>query len=141
MKKVTTTLGFLLLVSSFTLAQAVKKDVAVKKAAVVKANKTKIVNNGVQNANATTYDFTTGSSQYYGGTAGAKELQSGVWGMIAGDGNGNGQVQNNDAEDVWAPANGTAGYLDADFNMNGQVQNNDKEDYWKPNNGKGTQVP
>ena len=61
--------------------------------------------------------------------------------MIAGDGNCNGQVQNNDSEDIWKPENGTSGYKYSDFNMNGQVQNDDNENYWKPNNGRGTQVP
>jgi hypothetical protein len=91
--------------------------------------------------NSTAYDFTTGSGQYYRGSTGAKDLGSGVWGMIAGDGNGNGQVQNNDSEDIWKPDNGNSGYRNSDFNMNGQVQNNDNEDYWKPNNGRGSQVP
>ena len=91
--------------------------------------------------NVSAYNFTTGSGQYYGGSTGAKDLGSGVWGMIAGDGNGNGQVQNNDSEDIWKPDNGNSGYRNSDFNMNGQVQNNDNEDYWKPNNGRGSQVP
>ena len=91
--------------------------------------------------NVSAYNFTTGSGQYYGGSTGAKDLGSGVWGMIAGDGNGNGQVQNNDSEDIWKPDNGLSGYRNSDFNMNGQVQNNDNEDYWKPNNGRGSQVP
>jgi len=89
----------------------------------------------------TLYDFTTGSVQYYGGNIGAKDLGSGMWGMISGDGNGNGQVQNNDSENIWKPDNGSSGYKNSDFNLNGQVQNNDNENYWKPNNGKGTYVP
>lgn len=87
------------------------------------------------------YDFTTSSSQFYGGADGAIELESGVWGMISGDGDGNGQVQNYDSENIWKPDNGTSGYKNSDFNLNGQVQNNDNENYWKPNNGRGTQVP
>ena len=61
--------------------------------------------------------------------------------MVAGDGNGNGQVQNDDNESVWKPDNGLSGYKNSDFNLNGQVQNDDNEEHWKPNNGKGTQVP
>ena len=91
--------------------------------------------------NNTTYDFTTSSDQFYGGSAGAKDLGSGVWGMIAGDGNGNGQVQNDDSENIWKNDNGTSGYKNSDFNMNGQIQNDDNENYWKPSNGKGSQVP
>jgi hypothetical protein len=89
----------------------------------------------------TSYDFTTGSNKFYGGSAGAVELESNIWGMIAGDANGNGQIQNNDSENYWKPDNGTAGYKNSDFNMNGQIQNNDNENYWKPNNGRGSQVP
>jgi trimeric autotransporter adhesin len=88
-----------------------------------------------------TYDFTTASSKFYGGSAGTIQVESNVWAMISGDGNGNGQVQNNDSESIWKPDNGTSGYKNSDFNLNGQVQNNDNETYWKPNNGKGTQVP
>jgi len=87
------------------------------------------------------YDFTTGSDKFYGNNSGAKDLGLGVWGMIAGDGNGNGQVQNDDSENIWKSANGTSGYKNSDYNMNGQVQNDDNENYWKPNNGRGTKVP
>jgi len=95
----------------------------------------------LSSSTSTLYDFTTGSNKFYGEDVGAKDLGSGVWGMMAGDGNGNGQVQNDDSENIWKPDNGTSGYKNSDFNMNGQVQNDDNENYWKPNNGKGTQVP
>ncbi len=92
-------------------------------------------------SSVSTYNYTSGSGQFYGGSAGAIEVESGIWGMISGDGNGNGQVQNNDSESIWKPDNGTSGYKDSDFNLNGEVQNNDNETYWKPNNGRGSQVP
>jgi hypothetical protein len=91
--------------------------------------------------NSTPYDFTTDSDKFYGEDTGAKDLGAGVWGMIAGDGNGNGQVQNDDSEEIWKPDNGTSGYKRSDYNMNGQVQNDDNENFWKPNNGRGSQVP
>jgi len=91
--------------------------------------------------NSTPYDFTTASDKFYEDNVGAKGLGSGVWGMIAGDGNGNGQIQNDDSENIWKPDNGTSGYKRSDFNMNGQVQNDDNENYWKPNNGRSSQVP
>jgi len=93
------------------------------------------------NSSSSLYDFTTGSGQFYGGSEGAKDLGSGVWGMITGDGNGNGQVQNDDSENIWKPNNGISGYENSDYNMNGEVQNDDNENYWKPNNGRGSQVP
>ena len=89
--------------------------------------------------NATVYDFSTSQTQGYG-TNPMADL-GGIFGLMSGDGNGNGQVQNNDSESIWKPDNGTSGYKNSDFNLNGQVQNNDNESYWKPNNGKGTQVP
>jgi hypothetical protein len=92
---------------------------------------------------ATLYDFTTGSDQFHGGSAGAIQIDTSPirWGMISGDGNSNGQVQNDDSENIWKPENGTPGYKNSDFNLNGQVQNDDNENYWKPNNGRGSQVP
>ena len=92
-------------------------------------------------SSVSTYNYTSASTQFYGGSTGVKQVDTNVWAMIAGDGNGNGQVQNNDSESIWKPDNGTSGYKNSDFNLNGQVQNNDNESYWKPNNGRGTSVP
>lgn len=86
-----------------------------------------------------TINFTTALSTYYGRDA--KLLESGIYGMYAGDANGNGQVQNDDKNDYWKNVVGSSGYVSADFNLNGQVQNDDKNDFWKPNVGRGTQVP
>ena len=98
--------------------------------------------NSIPTVNDTlTYDFTVGSERFYGGSDGAKEVKEGVWGMITGDGDGNGQIQNNDSEEIWKPENGTSGYKNGDYNMNNQVQNDDNENYWKTNNGKGSLVP
>jgi len=94
----------------------------------------------VLNAGVYTWDFTTGSAQAYGGFLAHKQIGAGVWGMTAGDGNANGQVNNNDKNDVWKPQSGTSGYKAGDFSMNGQVDNVDKNDYWKVNSGKSTQV-
>ncbi|MCD4744915.1 MAG: hypothetical protein K8R58_01295 [Bacteroidales bacterium] len=103
---------------------------------------------GVISANAVTktgsvytYDFTTGSGQAYGGANGHKEIGTGVWGMIGGDGDANKQISNADKNDVWAVQAGTSGYLSGDFTMDIQVNNTDKNDIWAPNSGKGGQVP
>jgi hypothetical protein len=97
--------------------------------------------NSVQlsNGSSTLYDFSTGTGQYYG--SGAKELETGVFGMYTGDANGNNQVQNDDKNVEWASQVGAAGYRGADFNLNGQVQNDDKNIFWNANVGAGTQVP
>jgi uncharacterized protein (TIGR02145 family) len=88
-----------------------------------------------------TYDFTTGVGQAYGGANAHKEIAPGIWGMVSGDGDGNGQVNNADKNDVWNPQAGYAGYKAADFNLNGQVDNVDKNDHWKVNSGRSSQFP
>lgn len=87
------------------------------------------------------YDFTTGVDQVYGGFLGHKEIAAGIWGLVGGDGDGQGQINNTDKNEVWTPQAGTSGYLAGDFSMDGQVNNLDKNDIWALNSGKGTQVP
>jgi hypothetical protein len=87
------------------------------------------------------YDFSTGANQVYGGSLGHKEIATGIWGMISGDGDANKQVNNADKNDVWKLQAGTSGYKAGDFDMNAQVNNNDKIDQWKPNSGRSSQVP
>ena len=87
-----------------------------------------------------TYDFTDASDKAYGVEA-QKELGSGTWGMMASDGDANGQVNSSDIENAWKPQAGESGYKSGDFNMNGQVANPDKDDVWINNEGKSTQVP
>jgi hypothetical protein len=101
---------------------------------------------GIQSANAVTmqgaaytYDFSDNINKALGGSLGYKDLGP-VCGMIAGNGDGNKQVNNADKLDVWMPQAGSSGYLGGDFNMNKQVNNQDKVDYWKINSGKGSQV-
>ncbi|MBL7105962.1 MAG: hypothetical protein ISS18_16690, partial [Bacteroidales bacterium] len=86
------------------------------------------------------YDFTTGVDKVYGGMLGHKELEPGVWGLISGDGNADGEVNNNDKVDVWEAERGNSGYYNGDFNMNHEVYNDDKESYWEPNAGKGSHI-
>jgi len=86
------------------------------------------------------YDFTTGVDKVYGGMLGHKELEPGVWGLISGDGNADGEVNNNDKVDVWEAEIGNSGYYNGDFNMNHEVNNDDKESYWEPNAGKGSHI-
>lgn len=92
-------------------------------------------------AGSYSYDFSTGSGQVYGGTNGHKEIGTGIWGMIAGDGDANGQINNGDKIDVWVVEVGTQGYKAGDFNLDVQVNNGDKIDIWMPNSGMGGQVP
>lgn len=86
-------------------------------------------------------DFTTSSSKAFGGFLAQIELAQGVWGMIPGNADGNGMVNNQDKLDFWKPQAGKTGYWAGDFNLNGHVDNSDKIGYWEPNVGSGTQTP
>ncbi len=72
---------------------------------------------------------------------GHKNLGSGVFGMYGGDGDGNGQIQTQDKNDVWNAESGLSGYRAGDFDMNSQVQSQDKNNIWNANSGVATQVP
>jgi hypothetical protein len=83
------------------------------------------------------YDFTTGAGQYYGGQA--KILAGGMYGMFAGDADGNGSVDATDRTAAWNARN-TSGYLPADVDLSGDVGATDRVLTW--NNRKiGTHVP
>jgi len=86
------------------------------------------------------YDFTSGPDQVYGGSHAHKEIAPGVWGMIAGDGDQDGTIDNEDKNDRWLPDLGNIGYFFSDFNRDGQVDLADKEDYWMPNAGTGSRI-
>jgi len=86
------------------------------------------------------YDFTSGPDQVYGGASAHKEIAPGVWGMIAGDGDQDGVIDNKDKNDVWLAEYGSTGYNYGDYNRDGQVNNADKADFWKPNAGTGNRI-
>jgi len=87
------------------------------------------------------YDFSTGIEKVYGDSNGYKELTSGLWGMVAGDGNSNGLIDLPDKANLWEPQSGKSGFYQGDYNLDAQVNNIDKDDNWVPNIGKGMQVP
>ncbi|TVQ19447.1 MAG: hypothetical protein EA361_00760 [Bacteroidetes bacterium] len=93
------------------------------------------------------WDFTQGKDKAYtnpektGNPSGLKQLKDGFYGMIGGDGDGNGQIQTQDKNEVWGPQSGLSGYLAADFDLNGQVQTQDKNEIWNPNSGLASQIP
>ncbi|MCB2220676.1 MAG: hypothetical protein KQI35_09790 [Bacteroidetes bacterium] len=84
------------------------------------------------------YDFTTGPGQSVGGTSAQKQLTSGVWGMIAADGDASNQVDNRDKNDAWLAEQGATGYNNSDYNMDGQVDLSDIQDRWALNAGSGS---
>ncbi len=83
-----------------------------------------------------TYDYTTSAGNYYGDKSVAKELSTGIYGLVTGDADGDGYVNNVDKNDYWVPGNGNTGYYDSDFNMDGNVDATDLN-YWKNNAGLG----
>lgn len=97
---------------------------------------------GLTNVGGTyTYDFTTSATQVYGGGPGHKQIGSGIWGMMSGDGDGNGTVNTNDKALVWSVNSGKIGYFTSDFNLDRQTNNKDKNEKWLPNLTKVTLVP
>jgi hypothetical protein len=89
--------------------------------------------NTVSLPNSIEYDFTTGSDKYYG-TDGAKELEPGVWGMWAGDVNGDGVIKYSDIDNDrlqmliklgYVQTSTTTGYYNEDINMDGEVRYSD----------------
>jgi hypothetical protein len=97
---------------------------------------------GLTNVGGTyTYDFTTSATQVYGGSPGHKQIGSGIWGMMSGDGDGNGTVNINDKTLVWFVNAGKTGYYVSDFNLDRQTNNKDKNEKWYPNLSKVSLVP
>jgi hypothetical protein len=70
------------------------------------------------------YDFTISSNRYLGGTNACVQLEPGVWGLIAGDADGDGKITETDREIVKRQM-GKTGYLSGDINLDGVVDGND----------------
>lgn len=85
------------------------------------------------------YNFTSAMGMAY--LNGQKSLNGSVYGMYAGDADGNSKVESLDKTGYWAVQVGEKGYKSADFNMNSQVTNQDKNDTWLMNNETSSQIP
>jgi len=96
----------------------------------------------LSNSSSTLFDFTTAQSKAYGSNP-MKELNPGVYGILTGDGNGDGGVDALDKVFEWRPQNGTTWDYSkfADFNLDGGIDALDLIFEWRPNNGTSTQVP
>lgn len=94
------------------------------------------------NQTSSLYDFTALQSQAYGFNA-TIDLGSGVFGMVAGDGNNDGGVDALDRNLVWKVQNNTAWDYSkyADFNLDGAINQSDRDLLWQPNNGSAVQLP
>jgi len=86
------------------------------------------------------YDFTTGADKAYGINA-QKYLSIGIYGMISGDVDASGFIDQDDKSIYWEPSAGTTGYKNSDLNLNTEVDNIDKDDFWVPNLGSESHVP
>lgn len=86
-----------------------------------------------------TYNFSSALGMAY--LNGQKGLNGGAYGMVAGDADGSGEIENLDKDSYWAIQAGETGYKSADFNLEGQVDNKDKNDYWFVNKSAVSQVP
>jgi glucose/arabinose dehydrogenase len=91
--------------------------------------------------NVYSYDFAGSSGQIYGDLSGHKEIAPNIWGMISGDSDGNGLINNADKTGTWNAEAGQSGYIISDFNFEDEVNNSDKNDFLIPNYLKGSQVP
>ncbi len=87
------------------------------------------------------YNFSNGSGQAFGGAAAQKQVGEGIWAMFGGDGNANGIIDQNDKVLEWQMEAGHAGMMPEDYNMDGQVDNQDKDDCWAPNLGIESAIP
>lgn len=86
------------------------------------------------------YNFTTGIGQAYPGTGtGFKLLNTGIYGLMAGDADGSGYIDNSDFL-LWYNNAGGATYNSADFTMSGYIDNSDFL-LWSQNGGATSQVP
>ena len=89
----------------------------------------------IETAGVYEYDFTKSENQVMGGSAGYKEITTGVWGMVAGDSNANGTVDGLDIEQNWKVQAGLMGYYSGDYGLDSEVDNKDKNEIWLPNSG------
>jgi len=87
------------------------------------------------------YDFSIGESRVVGGSDNYTELETGIWGMMAGDANVDGTINDDDKIITWENSAGESGYLSSDLNLDAEANNLDKDDYWLPNLGKSSQIP
>lgn len=102
---------------------------------ILSANHLINIGNGIYS-----YNFSTDSSQVYGGTQNHLEISPGVWGMATGDANCDGIISDLDKQ-IWTSEVGSYGYYLSDFNMDREVDNQDKLDIWLKNEALNSHVP
>lgn len=88
------------------------------------------------------YDYTFAQSRVFNSLYGGyKEIAPNKWGMVAGDYNGDGAIDDNDWSLIWSLQAGRSGYFAADADFDGEIDNIDKNDLWEENDEDSSQVP
>ncbi len=91
------------------------------------------------------YDFTDALGKAYDNPSISNDAMAtlgvGKYGMIAGDGDGNGEINSNDRQNIWLNQRLLTGYYSGDFNMDNTVNSNDLSLIWLPNRLKNSHVP
>ncbi|MBN2173710.1 MAG: hypothetical protein JW731_06245 [Bacteroidales bacterium] len=103
---------------------------------------------GIMSANAVagfggaySYNFSTGSNKVAGGANGYKQLETGVWGMAAGDIDADKQIGMNDKSNGWETDAALRGYNGSDNNLDSQSNNPDKNEFYITNLNKVSGIP
>ncbi|MFC1502094.1 S8 family serine peptidase [bacterium] len=91
----------------------------------------------LSSSSSTLYDLTDLGNIYQ---SGAILLESGIYGLYAGDANGDSFINATDMNGFWRVENGSFGYKDSDMNMDTFVNALDINGYWRINNGRGSKV-
>lgn len=86
------------------------------------------------------YNYSYSEEQVLGSTIGYKQLSPGLWGMVAGDANGDRFINQLD-KSIWINQVGNDGYLPSDFNLDSRINNSDKNGYWFINQGYFSPIP
>ena len=86
------------------------------------------------------YDFTIASAQFFGGTTNTTELEPGIWGVPAGDADGDGQLLPVDQQIHQTQLHAT-GYYRSDFDLDGIVTPSDLTRFWASNLTKQATAP
>lgn len=87
-----------------------------------------------------TYNFSTDLNQAHDGGLGYKLIDTGIFGMAAGDANADGTVDATDKA-LWTGHAGTNGYNSSDFDLDSQVNNQDKNELMIINQSLSSQIP
>ncbi|MBN1675890.1 MAG: chitobiase/beta-hexosaminidase C-terminal domain-containing protein [Kiritimatiellae bacterium] len=86
------------------------------------------------------YDFAGSAAASFGGSSAVSEVESGVWALVAGDADGDGEILAVDALIHETGTNAT-GYRRGDLDLDGIVTNEDLAVCWTPNENRATAVP